>query len=145
MLRGGVELSKKVAMNKATERAMKKLGELITECRGDRSLRKIAEPSGIAASQLQSIERGILAPTADVYSKLLTALQPDEKQKPELDRLYMTIRKTPPPDVCELLISNPNLITILRTMEDTKLSKKDMNSALALIAQMKIKGDTDNG
>ena len=57
----------------------------------------------------------------------------------------MTIRKTPPPDVCELLINNPNLITILRAMEDAKLSKKDMNSALALIAQIKIKGDTDNG
>ena len=138
-------MSKRVAVDKATERAMKRLGEMITECRGGRSLRKIAEPSGIAASQLQSIERGILAPTADVYPKLVDTLQPDEKQKAELDRLYMTIRKTPPPDVCELLINNPNLITVLRTMEDTKLSKKDMNSALALIAQMKKKGDTDNG
>ena len=80
-------MSKKVAVDKATERAMKKLGELITECRGDRSLRKIAEPSGIAASQLQSIERGILAPTADVYPKLLDTLQPGEKQKGSLPRL----------------------------------------------------------
>jgi hypothetical protein len=75
----------------------------------------------------------------------LDTLQPDEKQKSEMDRLYMTIRKTPPPDICELLINNPNLITVLRAMEDTKLSKKEMNSALVLIAQMKIKGDTDNG
>lgn len=138
-------MSKKVAVDKATERAMKKLGELITECRGERSLRQIAFPSGIAASQLQSIERGFLAPTADVYLKLLDTLHPDEKQHTKMDQLYMTIRKTPPPDVCELLINNPNLITILRAMEDAKLSKKDMNSALALIAQMKIKGDTDNG
>ena len=138
-------MPKKVAVDKATERAMKKLGEMIAECRGERSLRQIAFPSGIAASQLQSIERGYLAPTADVYPKLLDTLQPDEKQKAELDRLYMTIRKTPPPDVCELLINNPNLIELLRVMEDAKLSKNDMNSALALIAQMKIKGDTDNG
>lgn len=138
-------MSKKVAVDKATERAMKKLGELIAECRGERSLRQIAFPSGISASQLQSIERGILAPTADVYSKLLATLQPDEKQKAELDRLYMTIRKTPPPDVCELLISHPNLITILRSMEDAKLNKKEMNSVLASIAQMKKKGETDNG
>ena len=138
-------MPKKVAIDKATERAMKKLGEMIAECRGERSLRQIAFPSGIAASQLQSIERGYLAPTADVYPKLLDTLQPDEKQKAELDRLYMTIRKTPPPDVCELLINNPNLIELLRVMEDAKLSKNDMNSALALIAQMKIKGDTDNG
>ena len=124
---------------------MKKLGEMIAECRGERSLRQIAFPSGISASQLQSIERGILAPTADVYPKLLDTLQPDEKQKAELDRLYMTIRKTPPPDVCGLLINNPNLITVLRSMEDAKLSKKEMSSILASIAQMKIKGDTDNG
>lgn len=138
-------MSKKVAVDKATERAMKKLGELIMACRGERSLRQIAFPSSISASQLQSIERGILAPTAEVYPKLLDTLQPDEKQKAELDRLYMTIRKTPPPDVCELLINNPNLITILRTMEGAKLSKKEMNSLMASIAQMKIKGDTDNG
>lgn len=138
-------MSKKIAVDQATELAMKQMGELIAEVRGKRSLRKVAEPSGIPASQLQYIERGTMAPTADVYPKLLDTLQPDEKQKAELDRLYMTIRKTPPPDVCELLINNPNLITILRAMEDAKLSKKDMNSALALIAQMKIKGDTDNG
>ena len=138
-------MSKKVAVDITTEQAMKKLGELIRKCRGARSLRKIAEPSCIPASQLLSIENGAMSPTADVYPKLLDTLQPDEKQKVELDRLYMTIRKTPPPDVCELLINNPNLITILRAMEDAKLSKKDMNSALALIAQIKIKGDTDNG
>lgn len=106
-------MSKKVAVDKATERAMKKLGELITECRGGRSLRKIAEPSGIAASQLQSIERGILAPTADVYPKLVDTLQPDEKQKSEMDRLYMTIRKTPPPDICELLIGKNRAYDLL--------------------------------
>lgn len=138
-------MPKKVAVDKATERAMKKLGEMIAECRGGRSLRQIAFPSGIAASQLQSIERGFLAPTADVYLKLLDTLQPDEKQHAKMDQMYMTIRKTPPPDICELLINNPNLITVLRAMEDAKLSKKEMNSALALIAQMKIKGDTDNG
>ena len=138
-------MSKKIAVDQATEQAMKQMGELIAEIRGKRSLRKIAEPSGIPASQLQYIERGSMTPTADVYPKLLDVLQPDKKQREEMDRLYMTIRRTPPPDVCELLINNPNLITVLRAMEDAKLSKKDMNSALALIAQMKIKGDTDNG
>ena len=57
----------------------------------------------------------------------------------------MTIRKTPPPDVCELLMNNPNLIIVLRAMDGAKLSKKEMNSVLASIAQMKIKGETDNG
>ena len=138
-------MSKKIAVDQATEQAMKQMGELIAEIRGKRSLRKIAEPSGIPASQLQYIERGSMTPTADVYPKLLDVLQPDKKQRTRMDQLYMTIRKTPPPDVCELLINNPTLITVLRAMKDAKLSKNDMNSALALIAQMKKKGDTDNG
>ena len=138
-------MSKKVAVDKATERAMKKLGELITECRGDRSLRKIAEPSGIAASQLQSIERGILAPTADVYPKLLDTLQPDEKQKAELDRLYMTIRRTPPPDVCELVTNNPDLIQLLRAIGDAQFTKNEINALITSVKQKDIKGEADNG
>lgn len=137
-------MSKKIAVDQQTELAMKQMGNLITEIRGKRSLRKVAEPSGIPASQLQYIERGSMAPTAEVYPKLLNALQPDKKQRAKMDQLYMTIRKTPPPDVCELLISNPNLITVLRIMEDAKLSKKEMNALLASIAQKK-RGDTDNG
>ena len=138
-------MSKKVAVDKATERAMKKLGELITECRGDRSLRKIAEPSGIAASQLQSIERGILAPTADVYPKLLDTLQPDEKQKAELDRLYMTIRRTPPPDVCELVTNNPDLIQLLRAIGNAQFTKNEINALITSVKQKDIKGEADNG
>ena len=137
-------MSKKIAVDQSTELAMKQMGELIAEIRGKRSLRKVAEPSGIPASQLQYIERGSMAPTAEVYPKLLKALQPGNKQRSKLDQLYMTIRKTPPPDVCELLISNPNLIAVLRTMEGAKLSTKEMNILLASIAQKK-KGDTDNG
>ena len=137
-------MPKKIAADQATALAMKQLGELITEIRGERSLRKIAEPSGIPASQLQYIERGSMAPTAEVYPKLLDALRPDKKQRSKMDQLYMAIRKTPPPDVCELLISNPNLIAVLRTMDGAKLSTKEMNTLLASIAQKK-KGDTDNG
>ena len=137
-------MSKKIAVDQATELAMKEMGSLITEIRGERSLRKVAEPSGIPASQLQYIERGSMAPTAEVYPKLLNVLQPDKKQRSRMDQLYMTIRKTPPPDVCELLISNPNLIAVLRAMDGAKLSKKEMNSLLASIAQKK-KGDTDDG
>ena len=138
-------MSKKVAIDKATERAMKKLGELITECRGDRSLRKIAEPSGIAASQLQSIERGILAPTADVYPKLLDTLQPNEKQRADMDQLYMTIRKTPPPDVCELVTNNPDLIQLLRAIGDAKLTKNEINALITSTKQKNIEGEADNG
>lgn len=138
-------MPKKVAVDKATERAMKKLGEVLAECRGERSLRQIAFPSGIAASQLQSIERGYLAPTADVYLKLLDNLRPDEKQSAKMDRLYMAIRKTPPPDVCELVTKNPDLIQLLRAIGDTKLTKKEIKTLITSAKQKNVGGKTDNG
>lgn len=138
-------MPKKVAVDEATERAMKQLGELITECRGTRSLRKIAEPSGIPASQLQYLEKGIMAPTADVYPKLLNVLNPSEKQRTKMDHLYMAIRKTPPPDICDLIINNQNLIPVLRAMEGAVLTSEKMKALLTAIAQENRKGDTDNG
>ena len=138
-------MSKKIAVDQATELAMKQMGELIAEVRGKRSLRKVAEPSGIPASQLQYIERGTMAPTADVYPKLLDTLQPDEKQKAELDRLYMTIRKTPPPDVCELVTNNPDLIQLLRAIGNAQFTKNEINALITSVKQKDIKGEADNG
>lgn len=127
-------------------RAKKKLGTLIAKCRGkNMSQRRLAEAVDLPPSNMKYIEDGINCPTANVYSKLISVLKPSPIKRTELDQAYMTIRKTPPPDVCELLISNPNLITILRSMEDAKLNKKEMNSVLASIVQMKKKGETDNG
>lgn len=121
------------------------MGELIAECRGKRGLRKIALPSGIQASQLQYIEQGVMAPTAAVYPKLLKELNPDDEQRKEMDQLYMVIRKTPPPDVCELITGNPDLIQLLHALEDTKFTKKEMNALITSVTKKKIKGDTDNG
>ena len=138
-------MSKKVAVDIATEQAMKKLGELIRECRGSRSLRKIAEPSSIPASQLLSIENGTMAPTADVYPKLLNTLQPEEKLQAEMDQLYMTIRKTPPPDVCELIINNQILLSVLRKIGSEKSTEEQIESLLTSFLQENVKGVTDNG
>ena len=140
-----MELSKKIAVDQKTELAMKQMGELIAEIRGQRSLRKIAEPSGIPASQLQYIERGNMTPTADVYPKLLDSLQPDKKQRAKMDQLYMTIRKTPPPDVCELITNNPDLVQLLRVLGDSKLTKKKINALSAFAKQKNIEGEADNG
>lgn len=138
-------MSKKLAVDKETKQAMVRMGELIAECRGKRGLRKIALPSGIQASQLQYIEQGVMAPTAEVYPKLLKELNPDVEQRAEMDQLYMTIRKTPPPDVCELITGNPDLIQLLHALGDAKLTKIEINALITSVAQKNIKGETDNG
>ena len=138
----------KVAVDKPTKKAMEKLGKYLAECRGERSLRKVSEPCGIPASQLLSIENGTLSPTADVYANLLATLTPTDKQRSDMDRLFMAIRKAPPPDVCKVIINCPDLIPALRRVEGLTLTKQQINSInslLASFAQDNTKGDTGNG
>ncbi len=137
-------MSGRIVKDSATQKAVNKLGKLLKECRGEQSLRKIAGQVGIAASQLQSLEDAKLTPTAEVYAKLVEVLAPDDKTKREMDHLFMTIRKTPPPDVCELIIDNPNLIPLLRSMDGMKLGKREINTIMSMIAQIK-EGEKNNG
>lgn len=137
-------MSGKIVTDATTKRASEKLAKLLRECRGEQSLRKIAGQIGIAASQLQSLEEAKLTPTANVFSKLLVVLRPDEKTKKELEHLYMTIRKTPPPDVCEFIIDHPNLIPLLRSMDGMKLGKREINTIMSMITQIK-EGEKNNG
>lgn len=132
-------MPKKVAVDKATEKAMKKLGEKLYECRGRRSLRQIAQPSGISASQLLSIENGILAPTADVFAELIRTLEPTAKQRSELDKQYMAIRKTPPPDVCKTIIANQALVEALRNIDGIILTKEQTEQVKELLATFAVR------
>ncbi len=126
-------MPKKVAVDVETEQSMIKLGALICECRGTNSLRAIAKPSGIPASQLQYIERGTMSPTADVYPKLITALHPNKLQRTQMDELYMAIRKTPPPNICNTIISSRGLVEALGAFEGKALSDSQVQKIQALL------------
>ena len=138
----------RLAKDKETENAMKKLGKKLAECRSKRSLRNVSDPCGIPASQLLSIENGTLAPTSEVYAKLLITLNPTDRQRSDMDYLFMAIRKIPPPDVCEAIVNCPGLISAIRTVAGIALTKQQiekLNSLLASFAQENTKGDADNG
>ena len=94
------------------------LGKLIKKLslRKDLSLRKLADMIGLQPSNLFYIQTGANAPSPEVYQKLITALTPTEKERFKLDKLYGEIRKIPPPDVCEILINNPNLYEQIRKL-----------------------------
>ena len=123
----------KIANDKKTEKAMKKLGQILFECRKEKSLRKVAEPCGISAPQLLSIEKGTLCPTAEVYAKLVEALEPNQKQQISMDRLFMVIRGTPPPDVCRIMINNESLNNVLRQIGDAVLTIEQIDEINNLI------------
>lgn len=98
------------------------LGTMLALCRGKRSLREIARAIEIPASNLSYIEKGINAPSPEVYEKIILELAPSDKKRQEMDALYSCIRDLPPPDVCEILVTNNELNKALRLLRDKRIS-----------------------
>ena len=98
------------------DKKKKELGKLIRDLRESRemSLRSLADAVGLSPSNLSYIEKGVNAPTGEVYLKIVENINPDKKAYQKMDELYMAIRNLPPPDICELLMKNPELIEQIR-------------------------------
>lgn len=130
-------------------KAKKKLGALIAKCRGsDISQRKLAAAVGLSPSNMKYIEDGINSPTADVYSRIIDALTPSKKKRTELDQAYMIIRNIPPPDVCERVKKDPNLMNVIRAMDDALLTESQAQQIIELLGSFKSgssKGEHSNG
>ena len=99
-----------------------RLGQLIKECHGTMSQRKLAAQAGLVPSHMKSIEDGVHAPTPEVYDKLIATLKPDEVIRSEMDALYMEIRRLPPPDICKWIINNPCMLRVIRRVAAEKLT-----------------------
>ena len=109
------------------------LGSLIKECRGKRSLRSVANAVGLPPSNLKYIEDGVNAPSPEVYAKLVDELCPSESIRKKMDRSYMMIRNTPPPDVCGVVSANEDLTDSLRILVGHTLTPgqfQELNSLL---------------
>ena len=100
----------------------KKLGELLVKCRGEISLRKVADQIGLPPSNLKYIEDGVNAPTGEVFGKLIAVLNPDAKTRSKMDKLYMAIREVPPQDVCNVIIMNQELVSVFRLLNGVVLN-----------------------
>ena len=142
-------MSSKVAADKAVDRAKKDLGNLIFRCRRDTlNQSQLAQRVGLPRSNMKYIEDGVNAPTAEVYEKLIRELRPDGKTQRRMDRLYMEIRKVPPPDVCRTIAEHMDLIDVIRKLEGCRLTPDRIEriSALFVSFQEKEEGDSrDDG
>lgn len=131
------------------EKAKKKLGTLITKCRGSTmSQRQLAQTVGLPPSNMKYIEDGVNCPTADVYSKVISALKPTPKKREEMDQAYMIIRNTPPPDVCDRVRKDPLLMNAIRTMDGAPLTESQAQQIKTLFASFALensKGEQHNG
>ena len=131
----------KVAADKASERAKQNLGTLIMRCRGTLSQSQLAKRVGLPRSNMKYIEDGVNAPTAEDYDKLIKELKPDLRTRRRMDRLYMAIRKVPPPDVCRTITQNKDLVDAMRKLEGCNLTPNQIESVAALFASFQENGE----
>jgi DNA-binding XRE family transcriptional regulator len=129
------------------EKAKKRLGAEIAKNRGELSQRKLAQAVGLPPSNMKYIEDGVNAPSHDIYAKIIGVLTPPPKQRAIMDKLYTTIRKSPPPDVCETINSNQELFDVFRLINSQKLIKEQITRAKELFQAFadENKGENENG
>lgn len=106
------------------------LGIIITKIRTRKniSLRQFAKLIDLPPSNLSYIEKGINVPTGEVYQKIISILKPGEKDHYKMDHLYSSIRKSPPPDICYILMENNKLVEKIRKLSNIKLTVEQLNS-----------------
>ena len=112
----------KVAVDQQAKGMIIELGLLIRDCRGTLSQSQLAKRVGLPRSNMKYIEDGVNAPTAEVYDKLIKELKPDLQTRQRMDRLYMAIRKVPPPDICRTITQNKDLVDAMRKLEGCNLT-----------------------
>jgi hypothetical protein len=132
--KGGKTMAKsKDSDSKKAEKQKKELGKLINECRGQRSLRSVADAVGLPHSNLKYIEDGVNAPSPETYANLINELSPQAPMRKKMDRAYMAIRCAPPPDVCQIVTANEGLNDSLRIIEGHTLTPQQFEELNALL------------
>lgn len=127
----------KVAVDQQAKGMIIELGLLIRDCRGTLSQSQLAKRVGLPRSNMKYIEDGVNAPTAEVYDKLIKELKPDLQARRRMDRLYMAIRKVPPPDICRTITQNKDLVDAMRKLEGCNLTPDQIESVAALLRLFK--------
>lgn len=126
-----------VAVDQQAKDMIIELGGLIRNCRGTLSQSQLANRIGLPRSNMKYIEDGVNAPTADVYDKLIKELKPDLQTRRRMDRLYMAIRKVPPPDICRTITQNKDLVDAMRKLEGCNLTPDQIKRVAALFASFR--------
>lgn len=132
---------------KSIKTARKHLGKKISKCRKNMKPAELAKRLGISRSYMKGIEDGISTPSPEMYKKMIQVLMPTDTTLKQMDRLYMTIRKAPPPDICEIFSSNPDWIEVFRSLKNSNISAeqiKQMADNSALLQTGSGKGESKN-
>lgn len=120
--------------------AKQSLGNMISQLRQKQkmSLRQFAQIIDIPPSNVTYIEKGVNAPSPEIYARIIKALSPEVKEHEDMDKHYCEIRNIPPPDVCDILLKSPELREKLRLLDDVKLTSNQLESIGTLFATFKL-------
>lgn len=112
------------------------LGELIRKIRtsNNMSQRELARKINLSNSNLKYIEDGVNAPTPEVYRRLVEIISPSDEELKLLDKLYSDVRGVPPLEVCNFLIKNSDLYSVIRN-NNFKLSKDQIAKISSIISK----------
>lgn len=111
----------------------KKIGKLVKEYRGSKSLKKLGNEIGISAAYLSDIENGNRFPSKEKLDKFIKAfnLKDDEK-----DRFYDLVAKESSNkykvsgDIAEYIMKNEFLRNFIRIAKDKKLDNSYWKSKI---------------
>lgn len=131
---------KSKTVDKNIEQCKKKLGKKISKLRGEMSQRELARKIGLPNSNLKYIEDGVNAPTHEVYADIIKTLKPKPKDHEEMDNLFSLIRKTPPPDVCNIINENKGMAEVVRIIEGMALNDEQLEKVKILFMSFKREG-----
>lgn len=120
--------------------AKQSLGNMISQLRQRQkmSLRQFAQIIDIPPSNVTYIEKGVNAPSPEIYARIIKALSPEAKEHEDMDKHYCEIRNIPPPDVCDILLKSPELREKIRLLDDVKLTSNQLESIGTLFATFKL-------
>lgn len=120
--------------------AKQSLGELICRLRKARhlSLRQFASLIDIPPSNVTYIEKGINAPSPEIYARIISILSPNAQEHHDMDTYYCKIRNIPPPDVCKIILNTPELSDKLRLLDNVQLSSSQLESIGTLFSTFKL-------
>ncbi len=124
-------------VDKNIEQCKKKLGKMISKLRGEMSQRELARKIDLPNSNLKYIEDGVNAPTHEVYANIIKILKPKPKDHEKMDDLFSLIRKTPPPDVCNIIIENKGMAEVVRIIEGMILNDEQFEKVKRLFTSFK--------
>lgn len=142
---------RKIVKDEDVIKAKLKLGKFIAKKRENLneplSQSKLANAVGLPRSNMKYIEDGFNAPSPHIYMKLIETLKPTLSERKKMDGYYTTIRKSPPPDICEIINSNQELFDVIRLIKTNELTKEQIEQTQELFKTFVIakeKGELEN-